>query len=155
MARWLYCPAVRCKGFLSTWYVMGLASMYLASRWSVAPGHHGYQRACDLIRRQASSKPFTLPHLLDTCTARLSAECDLPTSRGFSGQPATRCNLISRGLLATRETFSQARGVGKALASSFWSGILWWRSGLNRLKPITTGATPAPDAHLAQVSTSG
>ena len=27
----------------------GLASMYPASRWSVAPGHHGYQRACDLI----------------------------------------------------------------------------------------------------------
>src|ERR1700747_582779 len=26
---------------------MGLASMYPASRWSVAPGHHGYQRACN------------------------------------------------------------------------------------------------------------
>jgi hypothetical protein len=23
--------------------------MYPASRWSVAPGHHGYQRACDLV----------------------------------------------------------------------------------------------------------
>jgi hypothetical protein len=30
--------------------VSGLASMYPASDWSVeAPGHHGYQRACDLI----------------------------------------------------------------------------------------------------------
>jgi hypothetical protein len=34
----------------------GLASMYPASAWScVAPGHHGYQRACDLINGQASS----------------------------------------------------------------------------------------------------
>jgi hypothetical protein len=29
--------------------VSGLASMYPAFRWSVAPGHHGYQRECDLI----------------------------------------------------------------------------------------------------------
>ena len=39
----------------------GLASMYPASRWSVAPGHHGYQRACDLISGQASTKPFGSP----------------------------------------------------------------------------------------------
>ena len=36
--------------------VNGLASMYPASAWSdCAPGHHGYQRACDLIKRQAST----------------------------------------------------------------------------------------------------
>jgi hypothetical protein len=36
--------------------VSGLASMYPASDWSCrAPGHHGYQRACDLITGQASS----------------------------------------------------------------------------------------------------
>jgi len=30
--------------------VSGLASMYPAFDWSCcAPGHHGYQRACDLI----------------------------------------------------------------------------------------------------------
>jgi hypothetical protein len=29
--------------------VSGLASMYPAFRWSVAAGHHGYQRECDLI----------------------------------------------------------------------------------------------------------
>src|SRR6516165_4244761 len=40
---------------------MGLESMYPASRWSVAPGHHGYQRACDLVRRWASTKPFGSP----------------------------------------------------------------------------------------------
>jgi len=35
----------------------GLASMYPASRWSaIAPGHHGYQRACELVSGQASTK---------------------------------------------------------------------------------------------------
>src|SRR6516162_1525532 len=35
--------------------VSGLASMYPASDWSIAPGHHGYQRACELISGQASA----------------------------------------------------------------------------------------------------
>jgi len=34
--------------------VSGLASMYPAFDWSIfAPGHHGYQRACDLISGKA------------------------------------------------------------------------------------------------------
>ena len=42
--------------------VSGLASMYPASDWSCfAPGHHGYQRACDLISGQASIGPFGSP----------------------------------------------------------------------------------------------
>jgi hypothetical protein len=44
-----YGPAVRCKENLGELVVSGLASMYPAFDWSVAPGHHGYQRACDLI----------------------------------------------------------------------------------------------------------
>ena len=40
----------------------GLASMYPTSVWSgCAPGHHGYQRACDLISREASSRLFGSP----------------------------------------------------------------------------------------------
>ena len=40
----------------------GLASMYPASDWSVfALGHHGYQRACDLISGQASTGPCGSP----------------------------------------------------------------------------------------------
>ena len=35
--------------------VSGLASMYPASDWSLAPGHHGYQRAGELISGQAST----------------------------------------------------------------------------------------------------
>ena len=35
--------------------VSGLASMYQTSDWSIAPGHHGYQRACELISGQASA----------------------------------------------------------------------------------------------------
>src|ERR1700676_876885 len=42
--------------------VCGLASMYPASDWSCfAPDHHGYQRACVLISRQASTGPFGSP----------------------------------------------------------------------------------------------
>ena len=42
--------------------VSGLASMYPASAWSdCAPGHHGYQRACDLISGQASTGPLGPP----------------------------------------------------------------------------------------------
>src|SRR5690242_10726711 len=41
--------------------VSGLASMYPAFDWSIAPGHHGYQRACDLISGQASIGPFGSP----------------------------------------------------------------------------------------------
>ena len=42
--------------------VSGLASMYPAFDWSSwAPGHHGYQRACDLISGQASTGPFGSP----------------------------------------------------------------------------------------------
>jgi hypothetical protein len=41
---------------------VGLASMYPASRWSAcAPGHHGYQRACELISGQASTGPNGSP----------------------------------------------------------------------------------------------
>src|SRR6516162_6618384 len=40
----------------------GLASMYPTSVWSgCAPGHHGYQRVCDLISGQASSGPNGSP----------------------------------------------------------------------------------------------
>src|SRR6202047_4835326 len=42
--------------------VSGLASMYPVSSWSCfAPDHHGYQRACVLISREASSGPFGSP----------------------------------------------------------------------------------------------
>src|ERR1700752_2580768 len=34
--------------------VSGLASMYQTSDWSLAPGHHGYQRAGELISGKAS-----------------------------------------------------------------------------------------------------
>jgi hypothetical protein len=40
----------------------GLALLYPALEWSgFAPGHHGYQRACDLISGQASIGPFGSP----------------------------------------------------------------------------------------------
>jgi len=59
----MYGPAVRRKR-LRRDDGGGLASMYPAFDWSVfAPGHHGYQRACDLISGQASTGPFGSPVL--------------------------------------------------------------------------------------------
>src|SRR5271157_1995258 len=43
--------------------VSGLASMYPTFDWSVAPSHHGYQRACDLISGKASRRPNGSPVL--------------------------------------------------------------------------------------------
>jgi hypothetical protein len=57
----MYGPAVRCKKFRRA-VGCGLASMYPASDWSGwAPGHHGYQRAGDLISGQASTGPNGSP----------------------------------------------------------------------------------------------
>ena len=35
--------------------------MYQTSDWSLALGHHGYQRACDLVSGQASNGPLGSP----------------------------------------------------------------------------------------------
>jgi hypothetical protein len=43
--------------------VSGLASMHPTFDWSVAPGHRGYQRACDLISGKASRRPNGSPVL--------------------------------------------------------------------------------------------
>jgi hypothetical protein len=51
----MYGPAVRCKWILPSWR---LAVLHQCIRPLIgvfcAPGHHGYQRACDLIMRQTS-----------------------------------------------------------------------------------------------------
>ena len=39
--------------------------MYPTFDWSVAPGHHGYQRACDLISGKASRRPNGSPVFAD------------------------------------------------------------------------------------------
>src|ERR1022692_410105 len=55
----MYGPAVRCKWILPSWR---LAVLHQCIRPLIgaccAPGHHGYQRACDLISGKASSGPF-------------------------------------------------------------------------------------------------
>src|SRR6266568_3493560 len=58
----MYGPAARCKKFRQPGRC-GLASMYPASDWSAcgAPGHHGYQRAFELISGPASNGPFGSP----------------------------------------------------------------------------------------------
>src|SRR5215813_621695 len=57
----MYGPAVRCKRFRRSGRY-GLASMYPASAWSgLCSGPSWDQRACDLIKRQASTGPFGSP----------------------------------------------------------------------------------------------
>src|SRR5260370_28682398 len=57
----MYGPAVRCKKFRQPGRC-GLASMYPALIGACcAPGHHGYQRAFELISGQASNGPFGSP----------------------------------------------------------------------------------------------
>src|ERR1035441_8551808 len=55
----MYGPAVRCKWILPSWRG---AVLHQCIRPLIgaccAPGHHGYQRACDLISGKASSGPF-------------------------------------------------------------------------------------------------
>jgi hypothetical protein len=57
----MYGPAVRCKRFRRS----GDAVLHQCIRPLIgacfAPGHHGYQRACDLLSRQASIGPFGSP----------------------------------------------------------------------------------------------
>src|SRR5262245_45891625 len=60
--------------------VFGLAPMYPALRWSSwAPGHHGYERAFDLISGQASSGLFGSPVL--ACAGKTGCSIALLLSR--------------------------------------------------------------------------
>ena len=54
-------PAVRCKRFSSIWPMRSCINVSGLCLERVAPGHHGYQRACDLISGQASTGPFGSP----------------------------------------------------------------------------------------------
>src|SRR5258708_27095890 len=57
----MYGPAVRCKRL---WWTLADAVLRQCIRSLIgacAPGHHGYQRACDLISGQASNGPFGSP----------------------------------------------------------------------------------------------
>src|ERR1700688_2342924 len=57
----MYGPAARCKGFSSSCRFAVLHQCIRPLIGAFAPGHHGYQRACDLISGQASIGPFGSP----------------------------------------------------------------------------------------------
>src|SRR5438067_2227550 len=88
--------------------VSGLASMYQTSDWSLAPGHHGYQRADELIRGKASTGSHALgrPNLHLVSSSRrprrvtellakltLPAACSLQTCDCLTKRPM-RCALV-------------------------------------------------------------
>src|SRR6476620_2518530 len=58
-------PAVRCKKISSSWRRAVLHQCIRLLFGALAPGHHGYQRACDLIKRQASTGPVGSPVFAD------------------------------------------------------------------------------------------
>jgi hypothetical protein len=57
----MYGPAVRCKRTSSGWWRAVLHQCIRPLIGVHAPGHHGYQRTCDLISGQASRRPFGSP----------------------------------------------------------------------------------------------
>src|SRR6476660_6675687 len=73
--------------------------------WSLlcAPGHHGYQRACDLISGQASNGPFGSP--VFACAGKTD-----PPSRLILSQTLAGKGLVSRHgvLLISSSSFVRA-----------------------------------------------
>jgi hypothetical protein len=57
----MYGPAVRCKRFVDPADTVLHQCIRPLVGARCAPGHHGYQRACDLISGQASTGPFGSP----------------------------------------------------------------------------------------------
>src|SRR5271167_1699712 len=57
----MYGPAVRCKRTSSSWRRAVLHQCIRPFVGASAPGHHGYQRACELITGKASTGPFGSP----------------------------------------------------------------------------------------------
>jgi hypothetical protein len=83
----MYGPAVRRKRF---WSRCRLGVLHQCIRPLIgarqAPGHHGYQRACDLISGQASTGPFGSP--VFACAGKTEPPSHLilsQTSAGKSG----------------------------------------------------------------------
>src|SRR5436190_20546379 len=72
--------------------------MYQTSDWSLAPGHHGYQRACELIRRKASIGLFGSP--VFACAGKTEPPSRLILSQTSAGNYSSfKC---SRGLKLAR-----------------------------------------------------
>src|SRR6266436_4878875 len=87
--------------------VSGLASMYPVSSWSCfAPDHHGYQRACVLISRQASIGPFGSP--VFACAGKTDPPSLLIPLADLGGK--LLIGLRHRLLLISPSSFVRAKG---------------------------------------------
>src|ERR1700720_1486533 len=72
--------------------------MYQTSDWSLAPGRHGYQRACELISGKGSSGPFGSP--VFACAGKTEPPSRFILSQTSAGNSTSlRC---SRGLKLAR-----------------------------------------------------
>src|SRR6516162_11430586 len=93
----MYGPTVRCKKISSSW---GCAVLHQCIRPLIgafcAPGHHGYQRACDLVSGQAS--PGHLGHQYSYAPERPILHLVFILSQTSAGKTFRRLALRSRGL---------------------------------------------------------
>jgi hypothetical protein len=81
----MYGPAVRCKRFSSIrqiWSCINVSGLWLER--VVLPGHHGYQRACDLISGQASTGPLGSP--VFACAGKTDLHRRLILSQTLAGK---------------------------------------------------------------------
>jgi hypothetical protein len=99
----MYDPAVRCKGLVD----LTVAVLHQCIRPLVgaccAPGHHGYQRAFDLMSGQASKGPFGSP--VFACAGKTDPPSRLILSQTSAGKG---CRLCHRLLLASPCSFVRA-----------------------------------------------
>ena len=109
----MYGPAARCKRFSSSCRFAVLHQCIRPLIGAFAPGHHGYQRACVLIKRQASTGPCGSP----VCARARKTE---PPSRLILSQTSAGNfdRLRHRLLLISRSSCVRAQGCSFVPARS-------------------------------------
>src|ERR1700676_1130189 len=137
--------------------VCGLASMYPASDWSCfAPDHHGYQRACVLISRQASTGPFGSP--VFACAGKPDPPSLLTPLADLGWK--LLIGLRHRLLLISRSSFVRAKGRSfvparrasiASRAGAVKAGRRAWLAAGSRVARLRLGGT----GHRARVKRGG
>jgi hypothetical protein len=100
----MYGPAARCKRLSSIRQITVLHQCIRPLIGACAPGHHGYQRACDLISGQASTGPFGSP--VFACAGKTDPPSSSHPLADLGGQTKLRHRLAPH--LALRCSFVRA-----------------------------------------------
>jgi hypothetical protein len=102
----MYGPAARCKRFSSSCRFAVLHQCIRPLIGAFAPGHHGYQRACVLISRQASSGAIRVTSVRMRREDRASISTYPLADLGWK----LLIGLCHRLLLISRSSFVRAKG---------------------------------------------